>query len=197
MRCSSASACASPDRWRNASTSFSRRSISLWRSISIWPPLSFERLGGGAPALVFSLALIRAPFERRGSHRYPGLLPLIPAWFSRAAGPAARPWSRPASTIRTRPGTAPAPRQANLPNGREHHRSAIAFRFERETRWMRRAPPSPRAGALPARKAACPLLPPARELSGGADCLASRPVLGEQSFPETRGVPERRSYPEL
>src|SRR5260370_22375351 len=80
MRCSSASACASPDRLRNSSTSFSRRSISLWRSISIWPPLSFERLGGGAPAFVFSFALIRAPFERRGCHRFRG----------RAAGPAAR-----------------------------------------------------------------------------------------------------------
>src|SRR5882762_938260 len=190
MRCSSASASAFPARWRNSSTSFSKRSISFWRS------LSFERAGGGAAALVFSFGLIPAPFERRGGHKFHGLLPPIRACFSRAVALAARPWSRPGSTIRTRPGTIPAKRQTNLPNGREHLRSGTVFRFEREARRRRPAPPFPRADALPAVKAACPLPPPARELSREADCPASKPVRGEQSSPEKRGVPERRSYPE-
>src|ERR1700681_1637259 len=191
MRPNSVSASAFPAKWRNSSTSFSKRSISFCRS------LSFELAGNGAAPLVFSFGLIPAPFERRGCRKFPGLLPPIRAWFSRAAALAARPWNRPASTIRTRPGTAPAQRQTNPPDGREHPRSAIAFRFEREARWMRRAPPFPPAAVLPAAKAACLLLPLERELLGEADCLLSRPARGEQSFPEKRGVPGRRSYPEL
>src|SRR6202521_4558869 len=162
MRPNSVSASAFPAKWRNSSTSFSKRSISFCRS------LSFELAGNGAAPLVFSFGLIPAPFERRGCRKFPGLLPPIRAWFSRAAALAARPWNRPASTIRTRPGTAPGQRQ-----------------------------PNPPAAVLPAPKAACLLLPLERELLGEADCLLSRPARGEQSFPEKRGVPGRRSYPEL
>src|SRR6266513_2817897 len=185
MRPNSTSASAFPARRRNSSTSFSKRSI------------SFDRPGGDAPVLVFSFGLIPAPFERRGCRKSPGPLPPIGAWFSRAVAPAARPWSRPASTIRTPLGTSPAKRQTNPPDGREHSRSAIAFQCERAARWMQGAPPFPRGDALLAVTAACPLLPPERELSGEADCLLSRPARGAQNFPERRGAPERRSYPGL
>src|SRR6266851_5467392 len=195
MRPNSASASLFPASWRNSSTSFSKRSISFWRSTSFWRSLSFEWDGCGAPVLVFSFGLIPAPFERRGCRKFPGPLPPIRAWFSLAAAPAARPWNRPASTIRTRPGTAPAQRQTNPPDGREHPRSAFAFRFEREGRWRRRARAFLLAGALLAAKAACPLPPPAHVLSREEDSPASRAVRGEQNFPEKRGVPERRSYP--
>src|SRR5260370_32515279 len=116
-------------------------SVTFGRWFSIGPPLSYERLGGGAPALVFSFALIRAPFERRGCRRFRGLLPLIPAWFSRVVVPAARPPNRPASTIRIRPGTAPATRQTNLPGGWEHPPPAVSFPFEPEAPLIR-PPPS-------------------------------------------------------
>src|SRR5260370_495987 len=190
MRSTSASASVLPARCRNSSTSFSRRSVYFWRSVS------FERSRGGAPALFFSFALIPAPFERRACHKSRGPLPPIPACFSRAAALVASRQIRPESTVRTRPGTDPAKRQINLATGREHSRSAIAIRFEREARQIRRAPVFPPAGALPAAKGACPLPRLALELSREADYRASRPVRGAQSSPETRGVPERRSYPE-
>src|SRR6266581_107648 len=149
MRSTSASASVLPARWRNSSTSFSKRSISFWRSVS------FERSRGGAPALFFSFALIPAPFERRACHKSRGPLPPIPAWFSRAAALVARRQNRPESTVRTRPGRVPAKRQTNLPNGRELLRSGIAIRFEREARRIWRASRSNRI-AIPERRSSRP-----------------------------------------
>src|SRR5260370_13943053 len=190
MRSTSTSAPASPARRRSSSTSFSKRSFSFWRALSL------EGSAGGGPGLRLSLVFIPAPFQRPGCRKFLGLLSPIRAWFSRPAAPAERPRNHPPSTIRTPPGTPREKRQTNPPNGRAHLRSAIAFRFEREARWPPRPPPFPRAGGLPAKKAASPLLPLARELSVQAERPASRSAQGARNSPETQGAPGRRSYPE-
>src|SRR5260370_24211233 len=121
MRSTSASASVLPARCRNSSTSFSKRSISFWRSVS------FERSRGGPPALFFSFALIPAPFERRACHKSRGPLPPIPEWFSHAAAFLAPPQNRPEHPLRTPPRTDPAKPQTKLPNSQEPPPSTTAI----------------------------------------------------------------------